>query len=70
MGGHLWPKLVHTTCNLPNAQFVHKLDGTVDTSKYSFDQCNVTSITASQDVHTRLMLQVYLGSNTSQFSAI
>ena len=70
MGGHLWLKWVHTTCNLPKSQFFHKLDGTVDTSKYSFDQCNVTSITASQDVHTRLMLQVYLGSNTSQFSAI
>ena len=29
-----------------------------------------TSITAPQDAHKRLVLQVYLGSNTLEFSAI
>ena len=30
----------------------------------------VSSLTASQDAHKRLVLQVYLGSNTLEFSAI
>ena len=30
----------------------------------------ITSITAPQDAHTRLVLQVYFGSNTLEFSAI
>ena len=35
-----------------------------------FTYWGVTSITAPQDAHTRLVLQVYLGSNTLEFSAI
>ena len=35
--------------------------------------CNkaiMSKVTAPQDAHRRLVLQVYLGSNTSEFSAI
>jgi len=31
---------------------------------------SLSSITTPQDAHTRLVLQVYLGWNTSEFSAI
>ena len=35
-----------------------------------FGSWGVTSLTALQDAHKRLLLQVYLGSNTLEFSAI
>ena len=47
----------------------HGLESLVhQSSKFKVVQI-VTSITAPQDAHTRLVLQVYLGANTLEFSA-
>ena len=59
----------------PSSQWLYQSkiagSGPVATCSYFSFKCYcITSITAPQDAHRRSLVQVYLGSNTLEFSAI